>query len=106
MSWKYKLVEWYIEQRNRHGTGQAFFGFFAGLVQFYVLAKVYIKLILGVELHEVYYVIGGVVLIAFYWLFGYIWDETGCYIIQNEWANKRNKFMIDMRRKFNIESFK
>ena len=103
MGWKYNTVEWYICQKARFGQGKDFFGFFAGLVEFYVLAKIYVKLILDVELAETYYIAGGISLALLYWMHGYIWDKKGGFVIANEWSNKRNAFMIDMRKKFNLK---
>lgn len=102
MGLKYRIVEWYINQRNRFQKGISETSFIRGLVELYVLAAVYIKLILNREVPA--WLLIAAIAAGFFlmWVFGYLWDRKGLFVIENEWGNKRNAFQIEMRKKFNI----
>lgn len=102
MGVKYRLVEWFIEQENRYNTGAARINMFLGLVGAYAIFELWMKERFDLIIDPKILIPAFIIYLLSLWLFGYIWDKTGCFIIQNEWGNKRNDFIREMRKKYNL----
>ena len=104
MGWKYKLAEGFIHHKNYFEKGMSLTYWIKGFVTLWIMGAVYIKLILKVEHISAWWIaIGTIAIILGAWLVGYLWDKWGIFIIENEWNNKRNKFVKEMRRKYNVK---
>lgn len=102
MGLKYKIAEWLICQRNYHSKGNSEIDFLVNMGWKYAVVQMYFSNYLKVEVPWyiiVKYMIG---FMMFCWLFGFYWNKWGGYIIESEWGNQRNKFQIEMRKKFNL----
>lgn len=102
MGLKYKIAEWIIEQRNRYNKGISETSLIKGVVELYILITVYVKVVLGSEV-PISLMIG--MFLAYFagmWVFGYLWDLKGLFVIENEWGNKRNAFQLEVRKLFHL----
>ena len=103
MGWKYKLAEKFIHHRNYLEKGLSMMYWVIKLGQFWVMGEIYFKLIIPEKgITTLTITIGVCLFLLLMWFIGLIWDKEGIFIIENEWTNKRNQFVSEMRKKYNI----
>lgn len=102
MNWKRKIAESYISQRNRFNKGMSEVYNLKTIVQYFVYAEVLFKLVWKTKVSHALLGVGAIAIVGLAWLLGYWWDKFGMFVLESEWGNKRNWFVKQMRKKYNL----
>ena len=96
-----KVVDWYLDQRNRLSKG---LGFFYDLRQPFMWGFIasYAMNLLGAskESSVIILVCVSIFMTVFSWWLGLMWDRKGYWKKETEWSNQRNPFVAEVRQKF------
>ena len=104
MGLKYKVMERFIHHRNYLEKGLSLTYWVLKFGQLWVLGEVYFKMVVPEKAVTTLMITSGVaVYLILMWFIGMLWDRHGVFIIETEWSNKRNKFVNEMRRKYNLK---
>lgn len=102
--WKYRLIEWFICQRNYFDKGMSLLYYVKTIGQYFFMAGVTIKLWFPTFIVPIWLIVlSFIAMVSCGWIIGKLWDKYGIFIIENEWNNKRNSYQIEMRKKFNLK---
>jgi len=97
---KRKVLDGFIKHRNYLEKGLSLMYWVIKLGQFFVLGEVYFKLVIPEQGITTFTVFAGVCLfLVLMWFVGMFWDRHKLYHIENEFNNRRNKFVEEMRKK-------
>ena len=96
-----RIIRFYIHHRNYFQKGNGEFEVLESPIKLFLLISVYIKVMLGNSPWVIPLIITIIIArIVFFWLLGMLWDKIKAYHIEQEWSNKRNDFVKDMRERF------
>lgn len=102
---KTKLFEWYIHNRNLFNKGMSEVYNVKTLIYIYGLGQIAYKQafnkFISIKLSVLFFMSA----IIFFWTVGLVWDKWNLFFIEAEWANRRNQYIENMRKKF-LKRFK
>ena len=98
-----RAINWYITQKARLSKGTSQIYDLKTIVMLVIGSEVYIKYILDIEVTWFLRITAGLCLLFVLWGIGYIWDTRGWFLIENEWSNRRNHFVKQLRKKFGVD---
>ena len=103
MGLKYQIADFIVVQKARWGKGQGEFGILKGFLEMFLLIQIYFATKTNYQPSISLLVLVLILLNIFYWIIGWLWDIAGLYIVENEYGNKRNHLLIELRKKFNLK---
>ena len=96
---KERIFNYYITQRNYFAKGYGEFSFLKGLIEFVFVISIYLEVKAGYSFPYSILILLIVFIVGFLWSVGYIWDRLHLFHLETEWANKRNPFVEEWRKK-------
>jgi len=98
--------EIYVRETYYFNCGLGQLGAFKTLITVLLGAQVYLKIIFDTDLSFNYIIIGGIISVIGLRTFGWLWDKAHLYMESQEFSNRRNLFVLEMRKKMKIKTFK